>query len=561
MAEGPITRTCKSSLVGVALGALLWSAGAAEAKLPSPSEFGRTYVVARAAELSGDHDRSAQLLAQLAEASGRDTAIHRRAASQAITAGAMGLALRLGREMPADSLTTDVRLLLAADELLRGQSGKAQTYLTAGGADGDLSFIAPFVAAWDSAERRNLPAALTTLEQVQVNSLLGSHADEQKAYILLKFRMTQEAETYAVKAISQAARRETQMRLALADGFRAAGDRARALKMLDSPVLEIAEARARINAGKSLGTAVDTPARAFAELLSGLSLDLMRVNNTAFPVRLLQVARYASPNSSPSALVLGAILQNRGRTDEALAAFRTIRADDLLASQARDAEARALTDAKRFGAAYVLAKGAADRPGATSADHSRFGDVLMSMKRYGEAAAAYQRALDHPSEANGSDRWTLLLLKASASESANQWPQAKSDLETALKLAPEQPMLLNFLGYAKLERGEDLDAAEAMIRKASDLAPDDASITDSLGWAQYKRGKIEEAVETLQRAAVADPSQAEIREHLGDALFDAGRKFEARFAWEAALVTADEEIGVRVKSKLASGLDKSNRAP
>jgi tetratricopeptide (TPR) repeat protein len=364
-----------------------------------------------------------------------------------------------------------------------------------------------------------------------------------------------------LKAIAGASRRETQLRLALADGIRAAGDKARALKMLDSPVLEIAEARARIGAGKPLGTAVDTPARAFAELLSGLSLDLMRVNNTAFPVRLLQVARYAAPNSSPSALVLGAILQNRGRTDEALATFRTIRADDMLSSQARDAEARALVDAKRYGAAYVLAKGAADRPGASSADHSRFGDVLIAMKRYGEAAAAYQRALDHPSEVNASDRWTLMLLKASAAESANNWPDAKRDLEAALKLAPEQPMLLNFLGYAKLERGEDLDAAEAMIRKASELAPDDASITDSLGWAQYKRGKVVEAVETLQRAAVADPGQAEIREHLGDALYDAGRKFEARFAWEAALVTADDEIGARVKAKLASGLDKTNRAP
>jgi Flp pilus assembly protein TadD len=130
-----------------------------------------------------------------------------------------------------------------------------------------------------------------------------------------------------------------------------------------------------------------------------------------------------------------------------------------------------------------------------------------------------------------------------------------------LKLAPEQPLILNFLGYAKLERGEDLDNAEAMIRKASELAPGDASITDSLGWAQYKRGRLKEAIETLQRAATADPSQAEIREHLGDALYDAGRRFEARFAWEAALVTADEEMAARVKSKLESGLGKTNRAP
>ena len=85
-----------------------------------------------------------------------------------------------------------------------------------------------------------------------------------------------------------------------------------------------------------------------------------------------------------------------------------------------------------------------------------------------------------------------------------------------------------------------------MIRKASELAPDDASITDSLGWAQFKRGKIAEAIATLQRAAEKEPEQAEIQEHLGDALFRSGRRLEARFAWSAALVTAEDDIAGRV---------------
>jgi Flp pilus assembly protein TadD len=112
-----------------------------------------------------------------------------------------------------------------------------------------------------------------------------------------------------------------------------------------------------------------------------------------------------------------------------------------------------------------------------------------------------------------------------------------------------------------LERGEDMDAAEAMIRKASQLAPDDASITDSLGWAQFKRGKVEDAIQTLQRAAEKDPDQAEIQEHLGDALYTSGRRFEARFAWHAALVTAEDKVADRVKAKLASGLNPADAAP
>ena len=122
-------------------------------------------------------------------------------------------------------------------------------------------------------------------------------------------------------------------------------------------------------------------------------------------------------------------------------------------------------------------------------------------------------------------------------------------------------MLLNFLGYAKLERGEDLDTAEAMIRKASSLAPDDASITNSLGWAVYKRGRTKEAIEILTRAAKGDPTQAEIHEHLGDALYKAGNKFEARYAWSAALVTAEDEVAARLKVKLDTGLTPATAAP
>jgi Flp pilus assembly protein TadD len=121
--------------------------------------------------------------------------------------------------------------------------------------------------------------------------------------------------------------------------------------------------------------------------------------------------------------------------------------------------------------------------------------------------------------------------------------------------------VLNYLGYARLERGERLDEAEALIAEASRRAPDNASITDSLGWAQFKRGKVAEAIATLQRAAAGDPAQSEIHEHLGDALYTAGRRYEARFAWQAALVTAEEDVRQRVQDKINAGLTAASAAP
>jgi tetratricopeptide (TPR) repeat protein len=195
-------------------------------------------------------------------------------------------------------------------------------------------------------------------------------------------------------------------------------------------------------------------------------------------------------------------------------------------------------------------------------DFSRLGDLYQAMKRYGEAAQAYGRAIAL-ANAQGlkAQLWPLYLLQANVLEQAGRWPETKAALQQGLALAPDQPLLLNFMGYAKLEHHEDMDAAEAMIRKASELAPDDGAITDSLGWAQYKRGKLDEAITTLQAAAEKDPQQADIQEHLGDALYKAGRRYEARFAWRAALVTADDDVATRVKAKLASGLNQANAAP
>jgi Flp pilus assembly protein TadD len=286
------------------------------------------------------------------------------------------------------------------------------------------------------------------------------------------------------------------------------------------------------------------------------------MQRAAAPIGLVQVARYLNPQDRATTALLALLLSGQDRTAEALALLRSVPADDPLISELRDVQTRILTDAKRYGEAYQVAASAAAAPGADMSDYSRLGDVLHAMKRNDAAADAYGRAiaLGQAQHLQG-DLWSLLLLRASALEDAGRWPDAKAALQQALALQPDQPTLLNFMGYAQLEHHENLDSAEAMIRKASELAPDDGSITDSLGWAQYKRGKVDEAIATLQKAAEKDPEQAEIQEHLGDALYKSGRRYEARYAWSAALVTAEDDIAARVKAKLASGLNPANAAP
>jgi tetratricopeptide (TPR) repeat protein len=528
----------------------------------SVSDPARTYIQARAAAMSGDHARAAQLLASLAQSDPAQVEIARKALSEAIGAGQIELALSLSRSIPAARLPSDARLLMVGDAIKRGRPEQANSWLTASGDNGDLSFLVPLINAWSAADRGNLEQALATIDAIPANSLLGPVAPEERAFILLKFRRSAEAEPLARRAVGAAGGREQRLRLAFADGFVAAGDPSRAMMIVDGMGAGESAARQRIQAGKSSGQNVDTLARAYSELLTAFAGDLTRLQRSSPPIGLVQIARYVNPQNSSATALLALLLGGQNRTQEALDLLRSAPVSDPMISELRDVQTRLLTDDKRLDEAYQVASAATVVAGADSSDFSRLGDVLQAMKRHDQAADAYGRAISLASAQNlNSQLWTLYLLRAAALQDANRWPEARASLQQGLAIAPDQPLLLNFMGYAKLEKGEDLDSAEAMIRKASELAPDDASITDSLGWAMFKRGKVDDAIATLQKAAEKDPDQAEIQEHLGDALYKSGRRYEARFAWNAALVTAEDDIAVRVKEKLAAGLTAANAAP
>jgi tetratricopeptide (TPR) repeat protein len=541
---------------------LVLSAPAAAARNPASDNPALTYVHARAASMSGEHGRSAELLADLAEANPKDLTINRKAVGEAIGAGNMALALRLARKLPRAELSVDGRLLLIADELLRGRPDWALSYLSGGGEEANLQFLEPLVRAWAAAERRDLETALTTIDEVNANSLLGPVRFENRAFLLLKFRRTADAEPFARRAFGVGGNRETRLRLALADAFIAAGDRPRAAAMVEPLGAETGPAKQRIAAGKRNGLAIDSAAKAFSELLLGMATDLSRMNDRAAPIGMVQVARYANPRNSHGAVLLAALLDRQGRADEALRILAAVPAGDPLAAAVSDARTRILVDEERFDEALRTAQAPVSASNAMFGDYARLGDVLAGAKRYNEAADAYGRAIAMANSAGTKDDlWPLHLLRATALEDADRWPEAKQALHAALALAPQQPLILNFLGYAMLERGEQLDLAEAMIRKASALAPDEASITDSLGWALYKRGRLPEAIETLQRAAAKDPQQYEIHEHLGDALYASGRRYEARFAWQAALLSAEEDVAGRIRAKIDTGLTPATAAP
>ena len=151
--------------------------------------------------------------------------------------------------------------------------------------------------------------------------------------------------------------------------------------------------------------------------------------------------------------------------------------------------------------------------------------------------------------------WSIFFQRGIAYERLKKWELAEPNFKKALELFPDQPQVLNYLGYSWVDMNIKLEEGLAMIRKAVDLRPDDGYIVDSLGWAYYRLGRFEDAVGELERAVELRASDATINDHLGDAYWRTGRKLEAIFQWRTALSMKPEEAEVaKIKAKIKSGL-------
>lgn len=177
-------------------------------------------------------------------------------------------------------------------------------------------------------------------------------------------------------------------------------------------------------------------------------------------------------------------------------------------------------------------------------------DILRQKTRYAEAVAAYDKAIARiASPKRGT--WPLFYARGIAHDRAQDWRKAERDLQRAMELAPDQPYVLNYLGYSWADQGNNLTKARALIEKAMALKPNDGAITDSLGWVIFRQGDVGGAIKLLERAAELQPEDATINSHLGDAYWSAGRKREAQFQWRRALLFNPEpDERVRLEAKL-----------
>ena len=316
----------------------------------------------------------------------------------------------------------------------------------------------------------------------------------------------------------------------------------------------VVEAMDRLKANEKLPPLVATPQAGAAEALYGLGASLGRRGGEDLGLVYLQLSLNLAPNHTLALLSLADLYESLKKPALAIKAYERIPGSSPLHRNAAIQMATNLDSLDRSDEAEkhleALIKEHPDDLEAIMA----FGNILRGHKKFAECAEVYSKGvatIAHPEKAN----WIIFYFRGICYERSKQWPKAEADLRKALELFPEQPHVLNYLGYSWIDQGVNLDQGMEMIKRAVQQRPDDGYIVDSLGWAYYRVGNYEEAAKQLERAIELKPEDPTINDHLGDAYWRVGRTLEAHFQWAHARdLKPDPEDLPKIEAKLKDGL-------
>jgi len=316
----------------------------------------------------------------------------------------------------------------------------------------------------------------------------------------------------------------------------------------------VVEAMDKLKAGEKLPPLVSNAQAGAAEALYGLGASLGRRGGEDLGLVYLQLSLFLSPSHPLALLSLADLYESLKKPELAIKVYERVPANSPLHRNAAIQMAANLDSLDRADDAQkhleALIKQHPDDLEAIIA----LGNVLRGHKKFGECANVYSKsvsAIPKPEKAN----WVIFYFRGICYERSKEWAKAETDLKKALELFPDQPHVLNYLGYSWIDQGIKLDEGMEMIKKAVQQRPDDGYIVDSLGWAYYRLGNYEEATKQLERAIELRPEDPTINDHLGDAYWRVGRVLEARFQWAHARdLKPDPEELPKIEEKLKSGL-------
>jgi tetratricopeptide (TPR) repeat protein len=558
----------RSSLFGLVLSLAATAPALAKARdnlaVPSPFEVGESpagnYLAALVAGAERDTFAASTFFREALRADPKNSELLERAFVSSVANGnmpeAFGLAERLVQRDPNNGLA---HLALGIRALKQHRWKAARADLNKGGSGVQRDLTGTLLVAWSYVGSGENDKALAQLDKLRddafkvfrdyhgalVADLMKNRAEARKRFVSLyntdkgTLRLI---DAYARFMASNGDRTSAKLAYQAFDDL-----------LPRHPI--VTSALADLDAGKPLEPFVRNADDGAAEVLYGLGAVGGRQGDELASMIYLRLSLYLAPNNGLALVTLADVLERLKQYETAIDIYNAVPDNSPLRTNA-DIQIALLLE--------TLGKGdeASKQLRAIVAEHpkdeealSALGNLQRSRKEFKDSIESYTKALDSSSKPEKS-LWSLYYYRGISYERDKQWPLAEADFKKALKLFPDQPLVLNYLGYSWVDRGENLDEALTMLSRAVELRPNDGYIVDSLGWAHYKLGRYDEAMRELERAIDLKPSDPVINDHLGDAYWKVGRKLEAHFQWNHARDLKPEPDDLaKILKKIDHGLD------
>lgn len=547
-ASGPAAGDSPGQTTLVASGPTAASPPAPRRRAPVPPASA-ALLQGRFATNQGDLDTAAQAYARALGGDMENEELRQQAFITALMAGrpeAERLAGLLARNNAA-------QLVLAGRDAKAGNWAQAEARYAALPREGIMDLLRPMLIAWAQIGRGQPDAALATMQPlVEGRKFRAFYALHAAMMADLTDRKMQAARLYRIAQTEIGDGTHIQVSRDLASWHARSGDRAQGEVLLRA----LAEGNDDLSLAlpaliADMGTlqvrnAVDGIAEtyvAFASLMRGQ-------DTTEFALILTRLALQLRPDMAVARIIASEIATSGKRPESGLEALAQVRSDDPLYPMVQMRRARLLQRLDRTDDALKLLDELAAANPTRPEPLGLKGDVLRITRRFPESVAAYDRAilLLGPDQ---TAQWPLYYDRGIALERSKQWDRAEADFLKALSFVPDQPLVLNYLGYSWTERGKNLQEAREMIERAAKQRPNDGAIIDSLGWVMMREGDIPAAMRLLERASELEPTDATVTGHLGDAYWAGDRKLEAVFQWRRALnLKPDPDEQKRIEERL-----------
>ena len=531
---------------------------------PPESQLIADFLVGRIAEQTNEPEVAAERYARVAAVRTADVEIAERAIFAALVAGDYASAREVALAAPGSVRLEGslVRLVLGVEAIRDGDSQLALERLEGGRLAPFNRIIAGGMAAWAALDARGVEAARAALDESRTGDpLFDGVTDYQLGFIELAGGEEEAAlatfERVWATGVRLAIGAEAHARL-----LASRGDTARAMEIIEAfrqgvgPNPAIERLAGDIAAGEPISNGALDMRKGAAGAVYAPSAALAALTRDDQAGVYFTLALALDPDFHAARTLWGDALDRAGRLEAAADALMSVPHESEFYANAR---AQLAWVYRRMGldeAAIATAEDALSfRPDRDL--KVQLGDLFRSLGDHGAAEQVFSEVIDADARGGNAD-WRILYARGAARERQGKWSEAEADLRAALSLQPNQPDVLNYLGYSLVDRGQNLDEAFGMIGRAVGLRPDSGHIVDSLGWAYFRLGKFEAAVTELEKAVVLEPGDPTINDHLGDAYWMVGRRLEAKYQWRRALsLDPSEEDAAAIAGKLEGGLDAS----